>query len=164
MIEPSQATRRHALIAACGGALGIAIMVMLAEAAGVPLAAVPFTTSIVLVMAAPDSPQARPRNILGGHLLCALAGFLTLWLFGSAPLLCALAVGLGIGAMVLANVLHPPAGINGVLIVTLAPAWTYLFVPVLAGSLTLVAYAIAFRAALAWADGADAGSSATRDR
>jgi CBS-domain-containing membrane protein len=135
---------RRALIAGVGGALGIAIMVELGVVVGMPLAAVPFATSIVLVMSAPTSPQAQPRNIFGGHLVSAISGFAVLWLLGSAPMLACLAVGLSITLMVLTGTLHPPAGINGLLIVTLAPSWTYLFVPVLFGTLILIAFAWSF--------------------
>jgi CBS-domain-containing membrane protein len=127
-----------------GGAIGIALMVGLAQLASIPLAAVPFATSIVLVVSAPGSPQARPRNILGGHVICTLSGFMVLWLFGSVPMLAALAVGLGMGLMAVTGTLHPPAGINGLLVVSLAPPWTYIFVPVLTGCLVLIGYAAVF--------------------
>lgn len=136
--------RKRAAIAGVGGVVGIAMMVALAQVSGVPLSAVPFATSIVLVMSAPDSPQAQPRNIVGGHVISAACGFAVLWSFGSAPLLAAPAVGLAIAVMVMTRTLHPPAGINGLLIVTQAPGWTFLFVPVLAGALILVALAWAY--------------------
>jgi CBS-domain-containing membrane protein len=75
----------RALITALGGGLGIGVMVALASWADVPLAVVPFTTSIVLVMAAPESKQAQPRNIVGGHVLSALCGLAIVALFGSNP-------------------------------------------------------------------------------
>ncbi len=127
-----------------GGTIGIALMVALAQMASVPLAAVPFATSIVLVVSVPDSPQARPLNILGGHLVCTLSGFAVLWTFGAASICAALAVGLGMGLMMLTRTLHPPAGINGLLVVMLAPSWTYVFVPVLAGCVVLIGYAAVF--------------------
>lgn len=142
MLVPAE--YRQPLISGAGAALGIAMMVTLAETSGMHLAAVPFATSIVLVMSAPESPQAQPRNILGGHLMCALAGFAVLWLIGSAPILSALAVGLGVALMVITQTMHPPAGLNGVIIVTLAPSWTFLAVPVLAGALLLIGFAYSY--------------------
>jgi CBS-domain-containing membrane protein len=56
----------RALITALGGGLGIGVMVALASWADVPLAVVPFTTSIVLVMAAPESKQAQRVTSLAG--------------------------------------------------------------------------------------------------
>jgi CBS-domain-containing membrane protein len=142
-----QSRFKEALIAGAGAGIGLSIMVMLGQWSGIPIASVPFVTSIVLVLAAPESPPARPRCIIGGHLFCALAGFAVLWLLGPVPVLSALAVGLGVAAMIVTDTLHPPAGINGVLIVTLAPSWTFLLIPVLAGALVLIAFAALFRAA-----------------
>lgn len=138
---------RHAVVTAIGGGIGIAIMVALGAAAEMPLSVLPFTTSIVLVMAAPDSPPARPRSIVGGHVLSAIAGFAVLWLLGSGAWLAAIAVGLAILVMQLTDTLHPPAAINALLVTTLGPTWTYFFVPTLAGALILVAYATLYHRA-----------------
>lgn len=116
-------------------------MVGLAELSGQTLAAVPFTTSIVLVMAAPASPQAQPRNVVLGHLLSALAGLVVLNLIGGGPWPAALAVGLAIGAMQLCDALHPPAGINALLVPTLQLPWLFVAFPVLSGALALVTFA-----------------------
>src|SRR5260221_228381 len=65
---------QEAIRTAIGGGLGLSGMVVLADWAGLPLEVVPFTTSIVLVMAAPDSGRAQPRNIIRGHGLSWLSG------------------------------------------------------------------------------------------
>lgn len=106
-----------------------------------PLMMVPFTTSIVLAMAAPGSQYAHPINIAGGHVLSAAAGFLILWTFGSGPWEPAVAVGLAIALMQASDTMHPPAGINAFIVVTQATPWTFLFVPVAAGAVLLVALA-----------------------
>src|ERR1044072_6194357 len=80
--DPPSPSYSRALTTAVGGGLGILAMIGLATLAGLALGAVPFTTSIVLVMAAPEAPQAQPRNIVGGHLLCALAGLAVVSAFG----------------------------------------------------------------------------------
>jgi CBS-domain-containing membrane protein len=135
---------RRAIVTAAGGTAGIAIMVGLVETAGLELAAVPFTTSIVLVMSAPDSEPAQPRAILGGHLLSALSGFAVLWLGGSSPWLASAAVGLSIVLMQLTDTLHPPAGLDALLVVVAHPAWTFLLNPILAGAGLLIAFAYMF--------------------
>ena len=132
---------RIAVITAVGGGIGIGIMGALASLAHMPVMVVPFATSIVLVMGAPDSPQAQPRNIVGGHILSGLAGLLVLAAFGSSLWVAALGVALAILAMQLAKCFHPPAGISPVLIVTGHFAVSYLIVPVLAGALILTFYA-----------------------
>ncbi|MBX9760871.1 MAG: HPP family protein [Beijerinckiaceae bacterium] len=129
---------------AIGGTLGIAAMIALAGVANLPLMLAPFTTSIVLVMSSPDSAYARPRNVVGGHVLSALAGFAVLYTLGDTPWFAALAVGLAIAAMQATDTMHPPAGINALIMVVAHPAWTFLFVPVLAGALCLVAFAASY--------------------
>jgi len=60
------------------------------------LMAIPFATSIVLVMGSPEAEPAQPRALVGGHLVSTLVGILTSQLVGPAPWLAALAVGLAI--------------------------------------------------------------------
>ncbi len=134
---------------ALGGGLGVAGMVAAADATDLPLALAPFTTSIVLVMAAPDSPFARARNVIGGHVVSALAGLFVLLAFGESPWLAALAVGLAIAAMQLSDTMHPPAGINALLMVTAHPSWTFVLMPVASGAALLVVFSLVWRRALA---------------
>ena len=124
---------RAAAIPALGAGLGIALMVALADAAGLPYGAVPFVTSIVLVLAAPMSDPAQPRNILAGHILSGLAG--------PSGWSAALAVGLAAGAMTATRTLHPPAGINAFMIVTQHQPWTVMLSPIATGAAILTAYA-----------------------
>lgn len=145
----SRETFTRAVITAAGGGLGIGAMVAFAKLFGLPLLVVPFTTSIVLVMAAPESAQAQPLNIVGGHLLSALSGLVVAMLFGSDPWLAAVAVALSIAAMQLTGTLHPPAGINALLMVTANVSWTFVLIPVAVGALMLVAFAYVYHR-LAW--------------
>ena len=135
---------RKALIAGVGGCVAILGMAAFADRIGVQIALVPFATSIVLVMSAPDIAAAQPRSIVGGHVLSACVGFCMLWLFGSHILVAAVAVGLSISAMMVTRTLHPPAGINALIVVTQAPRWTFLIEPVVLGSLLLVAFTAVF--------------------
>ncbi len=120
---------------------GIFIMVLLAGAAHMPIAAVPFATSIVLVAGSPESPPARLKAILGGHLICALCGLATLKLGFSGSLAMSAAVGLSVGAMLATGAFHPPAGITPLVILTLSPGWDFLISPVIIGALLVVALA-----------------------
>jgi CBS-domain-containing membrane protein len=140
----SRVVLRRTLITATGGGLGICGMVGLAFLANLPLISVPFTTSIVLVMTAPESAQAQPRSIVGGHILSALCGLSVLELLGSGPWLAALAVGLSIAAMQLTDTLHPPAGINAFLMVVLNESWSVVLMPVTVGALLLVGFAFVY--------------------
>lgn len=119
-------------------------MVTLSVWGGLPLEAVPFTTSVVLVMAAPESSLAQPRNVIGGHILCALSGCLVWLLLGTNFWFAGLAVALAIAAMQLTRTLHPPAGINALLFVTMSLSWHFVLVPVAAGAALLVGFAYVY--------------------
>ena len=130
------------VVAGRGGALAIGIMEWFALSSRYPLAAIPFATSIVLVMGAPEAEPAQPRAVIGGHVVSTLVGLAVLQLTGPNAWAAALAVGLAILAMYLTATFHPPAGIDPLLVIANNLAWTFLFVPVLAGAvlLTLFAY------------------------
>jgi CBS-domain-containing membrane protein len=129
------------LFGAAGGAVAIAIMQWLSVRATFPLAAIPFATSIVLVMGSPDARPAQPRALVGGHLISALIGLVVLAIAGPQLWAAAFAVGLAIAAMHFADAFHPPAGINPLIIVTSQMSWSFLIVPVAAGALLLLAFA-----------------------
>ena len=135
---------RTAFIAAIGSGVGIALMIGLADMAGLPVASVPFVTSIVLVMAAPNASQAQPRNLIGGHILCAIVGLVVLATSGGGPWSAPMAVALSVAAMQFTDTMHPPAGISPFLIVILKPSWTFLLIPVAVGALFLAAFAYVF--------------------
>lgn len=131
---------RKIMVAGIGGGLGILLMILLGHEVGLELTLVPFTTSIVLVMSAPETPFAKPLNIFGGHVISALCGLVVVKLFGDAVWFAALAVGLAVVAMLATNTMHPPAGINALLMVVAHPSWTFVLMPVAAGALILVAF------------------------
>lgn len=129
------------LVAATGGALAIGAMELLSASASYPLAVIPFATSIVLVMGSPEVAAAQPRALVGGHLISALVGLLVVKATGPTPVAAAIAVGLAIAAMHATRTFHPPAGISPLLIVLNDLPWTFLFLPVAAGALMLLAFA-----------------------
>jgi hypothetical protein len=99
-------------LAGLGGAIAIATMEWFSTTAHYPLAVIPFATSIVLVIGAPEAEPAQPRALVGGHLVATLVGFAVLWVTGPQAWAAALAVGLSILAMYLTGTSHPPTGIN----------------------------------------------------
>ena len=106
-----------------------------------PLVLIPFATSIVLVLGSPDAEPAQPRALVGGHLVATLVGFVVLRLAGPQAWAAAAAVGLAVLAMYLTGTFHPPAGINPLLVVSGSLPWSFLVAPVLAGALSLTAFA-----------------------
>ncbi|MBR0696856.1 HPP family protein [Bradyrhizobium lablabi] len=128
-------------VAGLGGAIAIGTMEWFSVSAHYPLAAIPFATSIVLVVGSPEVEPAQPRALIGGHVVSALVGLVVLWLTGPHSWAAALAVGLAILAMYLTDTFHPPAGINPLLVVSHNLPWSFLLAPVLAGALLLAAFA-----------------------
>lgn len=116
-------------------------MYFLAGFGQMPVALVPFATSIVLVLGMPDAPPAQPRAIVGGHLLSTLVGVAVSLLAGPSPWAAALAVGLAMALMFATRTMHPPAGIDPLIIVNESMPWTFFFIPVLAGTVLLVCFA-----------------------
>ena len=130
---------------AFGAAIAIGIMELLAGWGHEELGRVPFVTSIVLVLALPDSEPARPSSVIGGHLVSTLCGLLTLALLGPGESASAIAVGFATGAMITLRVLHPPAGIDAFLVAAHGLTWGWLLSPVLVGSVLLAVYAWCWR-------------------
>lgn len=139
--QPGRPALLAIAIAAAGGGIGIAGMIFLAESAHFALGMVPFATSIVLVLGAPDAPQAQPRNILGGHIISALCGALFCSLLGHGAAAAALGVAAAIAVMQATRTFHPPAGINPVVMVIAQAGWSFVVLPVTLGALILIAYA-----------------------
>jgi CBS-domain-containing membrane protein len=65
-------------VAGLGGALAIGAMEWSSQVSQTPLGAIPFATSIVLVMGSPDAEPAQPRALVGGHILSTLVGIAVL--------------------------------------------------------------------------------------
>ena len=84
---------------ALGGALAIGAMLWFSAFSTFPLAAIPFATSIVLVMGSPEAEPAQPRALIGGHLVSTLVGLIVLQIAGPQPWAAAVAVGLSMLAM-----------------------------------------------------------------
>ena len=109
-----------------------------------------FGASSVLVYGIINSPLAQPRNLIGGHVICALVGVTVhklipdeLWLSS------ALSVSLSIVMMQISKTLHPPGGATALIanigsekITSLG--YLYVLSPVLSGSLILLLVAIIF--------------------
>jgi CBS-domain-containing membrane protein len=130
-----------ALAGAAGGALAIAAMEWLSDHFAFPLMFVPFATSIVLVMGAPDAEPAQPRALIGGHLISTMVGLVVLQLAGPVPWAAAVAVGLAMAAMHLTRTFHPPAGIDPLVVIVNDMSWHFLFAPVAIGACLLGAFA-----------------------
>ena len=102
----------------------------------------PFGASMVLVMAAHESPLAHPKNILFGHILSALSGVFVYSIFGFSFLAVGLGVGLAIFLMMATKTVHPPAGANPIIAVLGAKGIGFILIPVAAGASFIILFAI----------------------
>ena len=102
-----------------------------------------FGSSMVLLFGFPESPFAQPKNVFFGHLVTAITGLIFLH-FVPLPiyLIIPLAVGFGVGLMILLNVTHPPAGGNPIIVIIGSVSFDYLLSPVISGSLIIIIFAI----------------------
>ncbi len=102
-----------------------------------------FGSSMVLLYGYPESLFAQPKNVFFGHFTTTLVGlfflhFVPLPIFVIIPL----AVGFGVGLMILLNVTHPPAGGNPIIVIIGSVSFDYLLSPVITGSILIIIFAI----------------------
>ena len=102
-----------------------------------------FGSSMVLLYGYPESPFAQPKNVFFGHLVTATVGMFFLYLI-PLPLfiIIPLAVGFGVGLMILLNVTHPPAGGNPIIVIMGSVSLDYLLSPIISGSIIILVFAI----------------------
>ena len=102
-----------------------------------------FGSSMVLLYGYPESPFAQPKNVFFGHLVTALVGMFVLN-FVPLPLylIIPIAVGFGVGLMILLNVTHPPAGGNPIIVIIGSVSFDYLLNPVMTGSVIIIISAL----------------------
>ncbi|MBI4499285.1 MAG: HPP family protein [Chloroflexi bacterium] len=158
-------------------------MSVVALATGAPFIFPSLGPTAFLVFYTPTAPAASPRNTICGHLIGALAGWLSLAIFGlteAPPVLtagvewprvgaAALSLGATAGLMVLFRVPHPPAGATTLIIsLGLMPhPWQILVLMAAVVLLTLQAFAINRLAGIAypmWAPTTQAVSPVPPDR
>ena len=103
-----------------------------------------FGSSMVLLYGYPESPFAQPKNVFFGHFITTAIGLIFLN-FVPFPIyiIIPLAVGFGVGFMILLNVTHPPAGGNPIIVIIGSVSFDYLLSPVISGSLIIIISAIA---------------------
>ena len=101
----------------------------------------PFGASMVLVMAVYDSPLAKPKNLILGHILSALSGVIIFYLLGNTFISLGSGVALAVFVMMISNTVHPPAGANPIIVILTGQSLSFVFLPVAVGAIIIVVFA-----------------------
>ena len=101
----------------------------------------PFGASMVLVMAVHESPLAKPKNLILGHILSALSGVIIFYLLGNTFISLGLGVALAVFVMMITNTVHPPAGANPIIVILTGQSISFVFLPVAVGAIIIVVFA-----------------------
>ena len=103
-----------------------------------------FGSTVVVVFGYPENEFAQPKNVLLGHLLCALVGIIFITLFEIAQdrsiffAAIGLAVGISVMLMMAFNITHPPAGGNAIVVMLAQDSFQFLIFPIMVGVITII--------------------------
>ncbi len=92
----------------------------------------------------PDNEFAQPKNVLFGHLLCALVGIIFVTLFKISQdrsvffLTIGIAVGISVMLMMALKITHPPAGGNTIVVMLTQDSFQFLIFPIMVGAVTII--------------------------
>lgn len=139
---PSRAT---IALAALGAGHAIAALGALGEALSARLLIAPLGATAALIWAAPSSPLAQPRAVIGGNVLSAIVAVAVWSALGSAPWAIGLSVALALALMLASQTLHAPACALPVFVAFDEPAAPILLVALMAaGASALVAFGLVY--------------------
>ena len=103
-----------------------------------------FGSSVVVVFGYPENEFAQPKNVLLGHLLCALVGIIFVTLFNITQdrsiffITIGLAMGISVMLMMAFKITHPPAGGNTIVVMLTQDSFQFLVFPIMAGAITII--------------------------
>jgi len=103
-----------------------------------------FGSSVVVVFGYPENEFSQPKNVLLGHLLCALVGIIFVTLFNITQdrsiffITIGLAVGISVMLMMAFKITHPPAGGNTIVVMLTQDSFQFLVFPIMAGAITII--------------------------
>ena len=103
-----------------------------------------FGSSVVVVFGYPENEFSQPKNVLLGHLLCALIGIIFVTLFNITQdrsiffITIGLAIGISVMLMMAFKITHPPAGGNTIVVMLTQDSFQFLVFPIMAGAITII--------------------------
>lgn len=108
-----------------------------------------FGATSVLIYGVINSPLAQPRNVIGGHVICAIVGVTFNYLFPQSWFAAALAVSVSIVLMQVTKTLHPPGGATALIAIIGSEkirslGYLYVISPIMSGIGILLMIALFF--------------------
>ena len=123
----------------------IALLGFFSDVVGHPLLMASFGASCVLEFVLPKAPVSQPINVIGGHMISAVAGLTVVTTMPTEWWSMSLATGVAIMVMVALRVLHPPAAGIPLIIMLDGETWSYLLTPVIIGAIFVTACGSLYR-------------------
>jgi CBS-domain-containing membrane protein len=122
-----------------GASLSFGVVSFLSYAYDVPLLVAPLAASACIIFAVPDSPAARPKNIILGHIFSAATGVIIYMCLGDNWLSAPIGIALSVFIMDMADVMHPPAAATCFLALADDRGFSFVLMPVAVGACSLIA-------------------------
>ena len=103
-----------------------------------------FGSSVVVVFGYPENEFSQPKNVLLGHLLCALVGIIFVTLFNITQdrsiffITIGLAIGISVMLMMAFKITHPPACGNTIVVMLTQDSFQFLVFPIMVGAITII--------------------------
>lgn len=125
------------LISAVGVFLAVGIMILMAFSFRYPMVIGPLGASCILAFVAHKGPLSQPRQIIGGHILCTIAG-LSIWsIFGKSLFILTITLVIVLMIMSITKTMHPPAAASALVAVNFETGWGILL-PIVIGVFLIV--------------------------
>ena len=121
-----------------GITIGFGFVSFISYHGGVPILIAPLAASTCILFAAPNSPFARPKNVILGHALSAAIGVVSNHCLGVDWLATTVCVAFAVAMMDATDTMHPPAAATSLLAFTTDQGYLFVFRPVALGACILV--------------------------
>ena len=120
-----------------GMGIGMTLVLLLVSDRFSPLILAPLAGSAIYLFALTDADESQPRALFGGHLGSAVIGILCFRMFGDALWVSVVAVVLAMAFMMITRTIHPPAGMNPLVLIHDHAGYIALLNPVAVGVVVL---------------------------